>query len=193
MYACSKISSPKIDSSKIDGSKIGDDHWYMQQALKQAQLAARHGEVPVGAIVVDCAGNIVARAYNQTIKRNSPLAHAESLAIAKVARKQGDWRLVGYTLYVTIEPCSLCMNLIIMSRISQLVYGASSPQYGFSLDKYCVFDLYKIPLAIASGVEAQSALKYLRQFFEQRRSARHDAKKNQKSRTGKSEKPAADT
>jgi len=167
------------------GSKLFSDQWYMQQALKQARLAAKHNEVPVGAVLVDATGAIVSRAYNQTIKRKSPIAHAESLAILKAARKLGDWRLVGCTLYVTLEPCSLCMNLIIMSRLARLVYGASSPQYGFSLDKYCVFDLYKIPLAIVSGIEKRRVQQELRSFFKERRSMRDGAEKTKEGRSEK--------
>lgn len=145
------------------------DTWFMNEALKQARRAFDAGEVPVGAIVVDKNGVVIARAYNQTIKRSSPLAHAETLAIIKATRKQKDWRLNTCTLYVTIEPCALCMQLILMSRIARVVYGASSPLYGFSLDKYCSFDLYKKPLAITSGVSAGLAQQYMKQFFKQKR------------------------
>jgi tRNA(adenine34) deaminase len=166
----------------IKSSLLHDDRWFMRQALFQAQKAIVAGEVPVGAVVTNREGLVIARAYNQTSKRKSPLGHAEILAITKAARKQHDWRLDGYTLYVTLEPCALCMQLILMSRISRLVYGAHSPIYGFSLDKYCTFDLYKKPLAITSEVEAGSARQYLRQFFKQKRSSCHDAQKTKKSR-----------
>lgn len=146
-----------------------DDTWFMAQALKQAQRAFIAQEVPVGAVIVNVDGKIIARAYNQTIKRHSPLAHAEIVAIIKAARKQKDWRLDGFTLYVTIEPCALCMQLILTSRITRVVYGAPSPLYGFSLDKYCSFDLYKKPLAITSGVSAGQAQQYMKQFFKQKR------------------------
>ncbi len=155
------------------------DDWYMTQALKQAEVAAQRAEVPVGAIIIDAHGTIVARAYNQTIKRTSPFAHAEILAIQKASRKQKDWRLTHHTLYVTVEPCALCMHVILMSRIQRIVYGASSPQYGFSLDKYCTFEVYKTPLVIQAGIKKTEAQQYMKQFFRQKRSRSHEQKTNQ--------------
>jgi tRNA(adenine34) deaminase len=166
-----------------------NDQSFMRQALMQARKAARIGEIPVGAVLVNRAGTIVARAYNQTVKRKSPLGHAEILAINRAARACGDWRLNGYTLYVTLEPCALCMHLILMSRIARVVYATCSPIYGFSLDKYCIFDLYKKPLAITSGVEAGTAQQYLRRFFRQKRSGCYDAQKVEKGRAGESKEP----
>lgn len=159
-----------------------DDVFFMQQALKQAEKAAAHDEVPIGAVLVDAHGMVVARAYNQTIKRSSPFAHAETLAIAKAARKIGDWRLEGYTLYVTVEPCALCMHVIVISRIKRVVYGAPSPLFGFSLDKYCTFDLYKRPIMV-SGVEADKAHHLMKQFFKKKRSSSHGAQKIYEGRT----------
>lgn len=153
-----------------------DDVFFMQQALKQAEKAAIHDEVPIGAVLVDEQGKIVARAYNQTIQLSSPFAHAETRVIAKAARKFGDWRLDGYTLYVTVEPCALCMHVILTSRIRRVVYGAPSPLFGFSLDKYCTFDLYKRPI-MASGIEADKAQHLMRQFFKKKRSGSHGAQK----------------
>jgi len=163
----------------------GTDSFFMQQALKQAERAAAVDEVPVGAVMVDKYGKIVARAYNQTIKKYSPLAHAEILAIRKAAKKRGDWRLPGHTLYVTLEPCLLCMQLIIMSRIGRLVYGADSPLFGFSLDKYCSFDLCKVPLVIEKGIEADAAKKLLKQFFKGKRSRVDGAQKIEECRDRK--------
>jgi tRNA(adenine34) deaminase len=164
----------------VQSSIVRNDEWFMQQALAQARKAARNHEVPVGALVVDARARIVGRAYNQTVKRQSPLAHAELLAITKAARRQGDWRLAGCTLYVTIEPCALCMHAIIASRIVRVVYGAPSPLYGFSLDKYCSFDLYKKPLAITSGVAAKQAQQYLKLFFKQKRKGSWHTKNSRK-------------
>ena len=152
----------------------------MQQALKEARAAAAYDEVPVGAIIVDQNGVIIARAYNQTVKKKSQLAHAEIAAIAKAAKKLGDWRLDGCTLYVTLEPCALCMQLIIMSRIGRLVYGTDSPLFGFSLDKYCTFDLYKVPLMIEKGIEAEVAQYLLKHFFKRKRRSVDGTKKIEK-------------
>lgn len=148
---------------------VNSDRYYMKLALLQAERAYRVDEVPVGAIIVDGRGIVVARAYNQTVKRKSPLAHAELLAITRAAKKMGDWRLDGCTLYVTLEPCALCMQAIIASRLSRVVYAAGSPLYGFSLDKYCSFDLYKMPLVLACGICQDEAQAYMKQFFKTKR------------------------
>lgn len=146
-----------------------DDVFFMQQALAQARKAATHNEVPIGAIIINSTNTIVARAYNQTNKRCSPLGHAEIIAITRAAKKLGDWRLNGYTLYVTLEPCALCMQAIIASRISRVVYATASPLFGFSLDKYCSFDLYRMPLVFTTGVEKTTAQAYLKEFFKKKR------------------------
>lgn len=148
---------------------VNSDRFYMELALRQAEKAYYADEVPVGAVIVGAHGAVVARAYNQTLKRQSPLAHAELLAIARAAKKIGDWRLEGYTLYVTLEPCALCMQAIMASRLSRVVYAAGSPLYGFSLDKYCSFDLYKMPLVLACGVCQDEAQAYMKQFFKTKR------------------------
>ena len=153
------------------------DIYFMNLALKQAEKAVACDEVPVGSIVVDEDGSVIGRGYNQTIKKNSPLAHAESEAIRKAAKRRGDWRLGGCTLYVTLEPCTLCMQLISMSRIARVVYGADSPLYGFSRDKICTFDLVRLPIVIVKGVEKESAERLLKQFFKKKR-RRFDGAKN---------------
>jgi tRNA(adenine34) deaminase len=145
------------------------DERYMQYALLQAQRAAERDEVPVGAVLVDARGDVVARAYNQTVSRCSPLAHAESLVIQRAAKKLGDWRLDTHTLYVTLEPCALCMHLIIMSRIVRVVYGASSPLYGFSVDNYCMFVSERMPLVINKGVCAKEVTRVMKTFFQKKR------------------------
>lgn len=149
------------------------DEWYMEQALKQAARAAERDEVPVGAIIIDGNGSIIARAYNKTKQQANPLAHAEILAIQKAAHTLHDWRLNNCTLYVTVEPCALCMHVILISRIKRLVYGAASPVFGFSLDKYCTFDVYKTTLLIQSGVKKNEAQLYMKHFFKQKRSQSH--------------------
>ena len=149
--------------------KQKSDPFFMQEALKEAEKAAEIDEVPVGAIVVDGTGKVVARAYNQTIKKKSPLGHAEILVLVKAAKKLDDWRLDGCTLYVTLEPCAMCMQLIMMGRIDRLVYGADSPIYGFSQDTYCTFDVSDMPLVIKKGVEKDASQKLLKQFFKEKR------------------------
>src|SRR5690349_8017702 len=102
----------------------------MEIALDEARLAAERGEVPVGAVIVDASGVIVARAGNETRLRNDPTAHAEVLAIRQAAAALGAERLSGCDLYVTLEPCAMCAGAISFARLRRLYYGADDPKGG---------------------------------------------------------------
>lgn len=151
----------------MDNKKVLDEI-YMQQALELAKQAAAKDEVPVGAVVVR-EGQIIGRSSNERITRKSILAHAEILAMEQAAQTLGDWRLDGCELYVTLEPCALCMQVILMSRVDRVVWGADSLLYGFSLDKHCTFHLYQTKLNITAGVCATQAQELLRSFFKSKR------------------------
>lgn len=138
----------------------------MRQALVEARAAAGRGEVPVGAVVVR-EGTIVGRGHNLRESTDDPLAHAELLAIAEAARTTGHWRLIGCTLYVTLEPCAMCAGALVNSRVERLVYGARDPKAGFvgSLG-----DLVRDPrlnhrLEVSEGVLAEECGKLLAGFF----------------------------
>src|SRR5437762_5882487 len=103
------------------------DIFFMQEALAQAQCAADIDEVPIGAILVNSQGEIVGRGYNSVERDCTQRAHAECIAIEQASKKLGDWRLMGHWLYVTLEPCTMCMGLIKLSRLDGIVYGAASP------------------------------------------------------------------
>ncbi|MEO0366038.1 MAG: tRNA adenosine(34) deaminase TadA [Pseudomonadota bacterium] len=105
------------------------DHFYMLRALHEARLAAEKGEVPVGAIAVH-RGEIVAVGGNQTITDCDPTAHAEVVALRALGRKLGNYRTVGVTLYVTLEPCVMCAGAMVHARVGRLVFGASDPKTG---------------------------------------------------------------
>lgn len=149
------------------------DH-YMRKALKQAQCAFARDEVPVGAVIVDAQGMVIARAHNQVEKMKSQTAHAELLALAKAGKRLGDWRLEGCWLYVTLEPCSMCMSAIGLSRLAGVVYGADSPLFGYQkVDKGGASWLYKRDaLTIVGGICNENAKKVLQQFFKQKRMSR---------------------
>lgn len=103
---------------------------YMRLALAEARKAAKEDEVPVGAVLLAQDGAMLAKAHNQTIGLSDPTAHAEILAIRAAARIMGNYRLVGTTLYVTIEPCIMCMGALLHARVKALVYGAWDPKWG---------------------------------------------------------------
>lgn len=151
-----------------------NDHFFMQEALDQARKALEEDEVPIGAVVVSAAGDIIGRGYNKVMAECTQAAHAEIRALEQAGKTQGDWRLEGCWIYITLEPCTMCMNLITLSRLAGLVYAASSPLFGYSqqkpLDKMGYLPLYKEDtIFIKSGIEVDAAVILLRQFFKQKR------------------------
>jgi tRNA(adenine34) deaminase len=102
---------------------------YMEKALAQARLALAAGEVPIGAVIV-AAGNVVGEGFNQPISGTDPTAHAEIVALRQAASATGNYRLTGCTLYVTVEPCVMCVGAAFNARLDRLVYGADEPKFG---------------------------------------------------------------
>ncbi len=148
---------------------IVDDR-FMSEALSLAERAAEDEEVPIGAVVVSPEGIIIGKGYNKTEQLCSQSRHAEVMAIEEAGSDLGDWRLEGCVLYVTVQPCLMCMALICLSRIERLVYGAESPLFGYSLDKEMLPELYKKHIkGITSGILAQEAQKYIENFFKRKR------------------------
>ncbi len=147
------------------------DEFFMNEALKQARRAARTNEVPVGAIVVDENCTIIARGYNQTERRRTQAAHAEIIALTKAGKVRDDWRLNTCWLYVTLEPCATCMALIRMSRCAGVVYGASSPLFGYKgVDNASPFQLYKENVVeVVAGLCHETCADMLRSFFRAQR------------------------
>lgn len=149
---------------------IMEDRYYMLQALELAKKAYAKGEIPIGAVVVTQEGAIIGKGYNLTEHSRSQSSHAEVRAIEQAGRKLGDWRLDGCTLYVTLQPCLMCLGLICLSRITRLVYGAESPLFGYHLDKESLPCLYKKHMkGITSGVLEEESKKLLEQFFKMKR------------------------
>jgi tRNA(adenine34) deaminase len=142
----------------------------MQEALAEARAAATAGEVPVGAVLVRD-GEILARSNNRTIRDCDPTAHAEIVALREAARLLGNYRLADTTLYVTIEPCSMCAGAIIQARVPRLVYGADDPKGGAV--RSC-FEILSHPrlnhqVEVMSGILAADCAAILQSFFVERR------------------------
>ena len=114
----------------------------MRLALEQARLAARHRDVPIGAVVLDPAGAVVAAAGNQRELANDPTAHAEVLVLRQAAAALGSWRLTDHTLVVTLEPCTMCAGALVLARVSRVVFGAYDPKAGAVAS---VFDVVRDP------------------------------------------------
>lgn len=158
--------------SKQSSSPFGmqKDTFFMQQALEQADSAFAKNEVPIGAVIVNADGQIIARAHNQVEERKTQSAHAEVLAINEAGKKIGDWRLGECWLYVTLEPCSMCMNLIYLSRLGGIVFGAASPLFGYRLDNEQTDQVYKkVTIFAVEGVCADESAQLLKRFFNQKR------------------------
>ncbi len=149
-----------------------DDKYFMQQALKEAKKAFELGEIPIGAVLV-WKNKIIARAYNQTETLNDPTAHAEMLVITSATEQIGGKYLMDTTLYVTVEPCLMCIGAVYWSKISRLVYGASEPKTGFMHFERILENsgqsLLHPKLQVTSGILADEASELMRKFFVQRR------------------------
>jgi len=152
-------------------NSVNKEHsYYMKFALAAARRALKKNEVPIGAVVVDPEGNVVATAYNMMHSKKSQTEHAEMRAIKKACKKLGDWRLDDYWIYVTLEPCTMCYGLMRLCRISGLVYGAKSMLFGYRLDKDIDLGVYKKDtIKIIGGVMADEAVDILRSFFKDKR------------------------
>ena len=143
---------------------------YMRIALEEAQKAAAEGEIPVGAVIVKD-GQVIAAAHNRRENDHDPTAHAELLAMRRAALALGDWRLRGCTLYVTLEPCPMCAGAMVMSQLSECVYGAADDKQG------CCGSVYDLPADPAlgsqtkwrAGVLAEACGDMMRTFFAGRR------------------------
>jgi tRNA(adenine34) deaminase len=155
---------------------VHDDDWWMGRALVQARAAALRGEVPVGAVLVGAEG-MLAEAGNGPIGRQDPTAHAEILVLRAGASTRGNYRLSGTTLYVTLEPCLMCMGALLHARVDRLVYGAVDPKSGAADSLYSIGRDCRLnhSLTVSGGVLAAECAELLRTFFQNRRKPRISA------------------
>jgi tRNA(adenine34) deaminase len=143
---------------------------FMKKALKQAELALKNNEVPVGAIIVDEKNNIIARDYNKIEKIGCQTGHAEVQAIIKACKRLGTWRLDDCSIYVTLEPCLMCLGLIQLSRIKSLYFGATSKEFGSGLGFAKRYKLKRKGLSVWGGLLESQSVDILRRFFKSVRS-----------------------
>ncbi|SFR43014.1 nucleoside deaminase [Litoreibacter janthinus] len=144
---------------------------HMELALHEARLAAERGEVPVGAVVVSDAGDVLSKTGNRTRELNDPSAHAEMLAIRQACAALGSERLVGCDLYVTLEPCAMCAGVIAAARVARVYYGATDPKSGGTAHGARVFShpqAHHSP-EVYDGIDAQACEALLVEFFAARR------------------------
>ncbi len=147
-----------------------DTEQWMDVALEEARAALEHEDVPVGAVIVRD-GQLLARAHNRREVDQDPTAHAELAAIRQAANELGSWRLEGCTLYVTLEPCTMCAGAIVLARIPTVVFGAEDPKAGAAGALWDVLDDPRLNhrCEVVRGVGAEQAGDLLRAFFRARR------------------------
>jgi tRNA(adenine34) deaminase len=146
------------------------DDYFMRLALRQAEQALEHDDVPIGAVVVR-EGEVIGAAHNEREVRRDPTAHAEVLALREAAREVGSWRVLEAVLYVTLEPCAMCAGAIVLARVARVVYGATDPKAGAAGS---VLDVLGEPRLnhrpeVAGGLLAQECGAILSAFFAARR------------------------
>ena len=146
------------------------DRQFMQQALEQAKLAAIAGEVPVGAVLVRD-GQVISTGFNQPISKSDPSAHAEMMAIRAAALDESNYRLPGTTLYVTLEPCTMCAGAMLHARVERVVFGAIDPKTGAAGSVLNVFLDKQInhQTQVEGGIMSEECGQILRDFFKERR------------------------
>jgi len=150
---------------------------FMRQALLEAQQAARQDEVPVGAVLVAQDGTVLAKAHNRTIALCDPTAHAEILALRAASRALGNYRLPNTTLYVTIEPCIMCMGALVHARVARIVFGAKDPKWGGAGSRYNL----AADTGLNHAIEVQGGLlenecrELIQDFFRAKRPVSHRA------------------
>ena len=155
-----------------------DDDYWMGKAIAQAKKAEAVGEVPIGAVIVKD-GAVIARGYNLRESRQDPAAHAELIAIRKAARKLGNWRLTGATLYVTLEPCTMCMGAVILSRLDRVVFGSHDPKGGAAGSLYDLSNDSRLNhrVVLTPGVRSEETSALLTNFFAALRAKKKHLKK----------------
>ena len=148
---------------------LRDEH-FMRLSLREARRATEHDDVPIGAVLV-LGDEVIGAGGNERELRRSPLAHAEMIAIEQAAARLGSWRLLDTTLYVTLEPCTMCAGAIVQARIPRLVYGATDDKAGAAGTLYNVCQDARLnhTLEVTPGVLAAESVELLREFFRMRR------------------------
>ncbi len=148
-----------------------NDEYWMRQALQQAQKAADSDEVPVGAVLVDQSGECLASGHNQPISAVDPTAHAEIVVLREAAKRMNNYRLPDTTLYITLEPCTMCVGALVQARVARIVFAASEPKAGAIVSALRLFETgrFNHQPEIDSGVMEAESSSLLANFFQQKR------------------------
>ena len=165
----------------IDDLNDRDEHW-MSEALLLARQAADIDEVPVGAVLINEQNELIASGHNQPISANDPTAHAEIIVLREAAKKLNNYRLPNTTLYVTLEPCTMCVGALVQARVKRIVYGAVEPKTGAIESAHRLFDTgnYNHKPEIQGGVLADHCSSLLSDFFQKKRNQKREFRKGKK-------------
>lgn len=149
---------------------MNKDEYWMRMAIQEANLAMKENEIPVGAVIVQN-GKLIAKAHNQSINNNDPTAHAEIQALRLVGRQQKNYRLVGSTLYVTLEPCAMCFGAMVHARIERIVFGAMDPKTGVcgSCEDFSSLNCFNHKISINGKILEKDCGTLLKSFFKLKR------------------------
>ena len=144
---------------------------FMELALDEAKKAGQMGEVPIGAILVAENGAVLSATHNQTIKKVDPTAHAEILALRQAAIKINNYRLLNTSLFVTVEPCLMCMGALVHARIKRIIYGVADPKWGAAGSLYNFSEDYRLNhrVQIINGVREKECRELMQAFFRAKR------------------------
>ena len=161
---------------------VNNDEYWMRRALEQAAVASSRGEVPVGAVLVDSDNQLLAESHNQPISQSDPSAHAEVMVLREAAKQLDNYRLVDTTLYVTLEPCVMCVGALIHARVKRLVYGAREHKTGaiVSLCRLLNDTTFNHQIEVDSGVLEAECAQIMSSFFAQRRAQKKQLKNGEK-------------
>jgi tRNA(adenine34) deaminase len=172
IVGCAKLRHNPSDVSSLTDSP---DEYFMRLALREADRALAHDDVPVGAVVV-LDGEVIGVGHNERELREDPTSHAETLAIREAARALGSWRLLGTTLYVTLEPCAMCAGAMVQARVTRLVFGTLDPKAGAVGSLYNLVEepRHNHRLQVTSGILADDCRLLLKTFFGALRQKKRD-------------------
>lgn len=164
------LSPDSVESTQAEPEQAAIDERWMRLALEQAEIAARQQEVPVGAVLV-AKNELLAAAHNQPIVTRDATAHAEIQAIRQASQIKSNYRLPGTTLYVTIEPCTMCVGALVHARIDRVVFGAREPRAGALVSRFSLLDgdNYNHRVSYAEGILAEQCGQLMEEFFTARR------------------------
>ena len=154
----------------MNGHFFPRDEYYMRLALREAERALDHDDVPVGAVIVKD-GEVIGASHNERELRNDPTAHGEMLALREASQAVGSWRVLDAVMYVTLEPCTMCAGAVVLARIPRIVYAAADPKAGAAGSVLNLLDVPELNHRpqVAAGLLAQEAGDLLRAFFASRR------------------------